>query len=516
MARKLLDQLQPKWHPFNLPPFDNLTHTPNRKLANEVAHENNGTILFNPSVTSNDSLSQNFRVFTDSNVKCADPGYRKYPLIAEHAEATTVHTAGSCLEDGYEDAQAGSGVWFGPEDLRNTALKIPGPSQSKQIGQLVAVLYAIRKTPPFAPLHITTSSKYIISCFTQKLTNWEECGWIKVPNKEFIRPIVSQLRARGAITTFAKAVNPAELENANLLAKQGTHKLLNDDLDLTLNQKFNLTGAQLSMLSQAVAYKGIQERTQPTPRLSTVINLDTTRHAVQRITGHLPTDAAIWYSIRSKDITRTIRVFLWKLLHKAHRCGDYWLQIPDFEHRSKCHECGVEDSMTHILTECSAPGQREVWSMTKDVWEAKHSIWPAINNLGTIIGCGLAKFTSKTGRRKFGAERLYRILMTESAHLIWKIRCERVFGKNDRRQGYTTQELKNRWLSVINKRLALDQAMTDRKYATKAISTKVVLCTWSGVLQNESSLPQNWINYSGVLVGIRPPEQSWWQRPNPP
>ena len=80
MARKLLDQLQPKWHPFNLPHLDNLTHTPNRRLANEAAHKNNGTILFNPSVTSNDSLSQNFHVFTDSNAK--------YSLIEEHAKAT--------------------------------------------------------------------------------------------------------------------------------------------------------------------------------------------------------------------------------------------------------------------------------------------------------------------------------------------------------------------------------------------------------------------------------------------
>jgi hypothetical protein len=58
-----------------------------------------------------------------------------------------------------------------------------------------------------------------------------------------------------------------------------------------------------------------------------VINLDITRHAVKRLTGHLPTDAAIWHSIRSKDITRMIQVFLWKVLHKTQKCGDYWLKI---------------------------------------------------------------------------------------------------------------------------------------------------------------------------------------------
>jgi hypothetical protein len=70
-----------------------------------------------------------------------------------------------------------------------------------------------------------------------------------------------------------------------------------------------------------MTYQGIRERMQITSRRSTIITLDITRHAVKRITGHLPTDATIWHSIRSKDITRTIRVFLWKLIHGTHKCG---------------------------------------------------------------------------------------------------------------------------------------------------------------------------------------------------
>ena len=106
--------------------------------------------------------------------------------------------------------------------------------------------------------------------------------------------------------------------------------------------------------------------------------------------------------------------------------------------------------------------------------------------------------------------------MTESAHLIWKIRCECVLERNNREQWHTAQEIKNRWLSTINKRLLLDQAMTNKSYESKAVSAKTMLCTWSGTLQNESFLPENWINYAGVLVGIRPPEQMWWQWPKPP
>ena len=53
--------------------------------------------------------------------------------------------------------------------------------------------------------------------------------------------------------------------------------------------------------------------------------------------------------------------------------------------------------------------------------------------------------------------------------------------------------------------------MTNKRYETKAISTKIVLSAWSGTLQNELSLPENWINCSGVLVGIKPSEWPWWQ-----
>jgi hypothetical protein len=85
--------------------------------------------------------------------------------------------------------------------------------------------------------------------------------------------------------------------------------MAHDILNWKPAHKFNLSGAQLSVMSQTVTYQSIQEGTQPTQRKHTVINLNITRYAVKMVTGHLPTDATIWHSIRSKDITRTIRVF---------------------------------------------------------------------------------------------------------------------------------------------------------------------------------------------------------------
>jgi hypothetical protein len=71
-----------------------------------------------------------FMSSTEHDAKCVDPGYRKHRLVEEHVEETTVHTAGSCLDDGFDNIQAGGGVRFGLGDPRNVALKIPGLGQS--------------------------------------------------------------------------------------------------------------------------------------------------------------------------------------------------------------------------------------------------------------------------------------------------------------------------------------------------------------------------------------------------
>ncbi|KAJ7352012.1 hypothetical protein DFH08DRAFT_693556, partial [Mycena albidolilacea] len=117
--------------------------------------------------------------------------------------------------------------------------------------------------------------------------------------------------------------------------------------------------------------------------------------------------------------------------------------------------------------------------------------------IGTIISAGLATFKNDEGKAKPGEARLYRILMAESAHLIWKIRCDRVMQKNGAHP--TEIEVHNKWVLAMNNRLKLDCQMTDdRKYEKKAVPVKTVLRTWTGVLQDENKLPTNWTGEAGV------------------
>jgi len=89
----------------------------------------------------------------------------------------------------------------------------------------------------------------------------------------------------------------------------------------------------------------------------------------------------------------------------------------------KEESCRVEDSMEHILTECDVPGQGLIWNLTKALWLKKQGSWPNRLNMGNIIGCSLIEVKSQDGEHQTGAERLYRIIMSEAAYLIWKIRC---------------------------------------------------------------------------------------------
>ncbi len=64
----------------------------------------------------------------------------------------------------------------------------------------------------------------------------------------------------------------------------------------------------------------------------------------------------------------------------------------------------------------------------------------------------------------------------------------------------------------------LDRIATKpRKFGPKAASQKIVLRTWSGVLKEESSLLEDWIDQKGVLVGmesIQKRPQGWQQIPH--
>ena len=118
-------------------------------------------------------------------------------------------------------------------------------------------------------------------------------------------------------------------------------------------------------------------------------------------------------------------------------------------------------------------------------------------SLGIILGCSstekndLPKPNSEDNRETrtgAGAARLLQILLTELAHLIWVLRCERVIQEKT----HTASGIKTRWFNNINKRLTKDRIIATVIKQDKA-SIHKVKATWESVLEKTWALPIDWI-----------------------
>jgi hypothetical protein len=230
------------------------------------------------------------------------------------------------------------------------------------------------------------------------------------------------------------------------------------------------------------------------------------RHAVKEVNGIFPSERDVWRSIRDSDIPTEKRGFIYKNIHDAYRIGDYWDRMENHQHKARCFLCGGIENMEHILTECeNSKVSKTIWEEAKKLWNIQEESWPVIT-LGLIIGCNLVKIKGRRGKYSPGRSRLFTIIVTEAAHLIWKMRCERVYNNDeDPDREPEEREIRNRWYKTINKRLRYDCLRTNKmRYGRKATPEYIVNKTWKGFLQDEETLPENWMRRTGVLVGSTP------------
>jgi len=121
-------------------------------------------------------------------------------LIAPPPTQLTVYTDGSCLQNGTDNTRSGGGVWFTDDHPLNRAIRVPGHDQSNQVGELAAVVVALKSTPQNADLTIVTDSQYVITCLTNALPQWEDSGWPRVPNAPWIKAAAYAMRRQSAPT----------------------------------------------------------------------------------------------------------------------------------------------------------------------------------------------------------------------------------------------------------------------------------------------------------------------------
>ncbi|KAG2082148.1 hypothetical protein BD769DRAFT_1376598 [Suillus cothurnatus] len=220
--------------------------------------------------------------------------------------------------------------------------------------------------------------------------------------------------------------------------------------------------------------------------------LDISRFTIQTISSSLETDAAIWWSCRSKDISKNVQAFIYKTLNAAYRIGDFWVQIPMYKHRATCSLCpGETKTMEHILIQCSGPTCQIIWKLAEKLWPSTHRNWPT-PNIGIILSCGLISIPNtqqannaphhRDTALKKGASRLLKILISESAHLIWTLRCERVIQETSHLEG----NIKKRWINIIDCRLQLDRAIASKTRWDRKMTIRVKN-TWSDIIHDTAN-----------------------------
>ncbi|KAF8180507.1 ribonuclease H-like domain-containing protein [Mycena galopus ATCC 62051] len=417
--------------------------------------------------------------------------------------AVEVWTDGSAIDNASDDIKAGAGVYFGQNNPMNMAIRVPdnlGPSN--QVGEILAIKEAVEIAPLDAPLKIYSDSKYAIDGLTRNLNKWEDDGFLTVQNGDLFELTVAKIRERRAQTELEWVKGHSGVpgnEAADLLAGEGSRKEEPDERNTDALRSLTLPGAKLSKITQASAYQMIRKTEMETPaihallgRKATKKNIKLAKEAAADING-APPARKIWKSIRDKEISRNIWFFMWMLIHDGYKVGHFWDHIPEHRWKGYCTNCETSETMEYILTECNEPGQKEIWDLASEMWRKKVN-----KDMRPTVAQIMACTATKVGN--LGEKRLYKILITESAHLIWKLRNERRIQQKD---AASFPEIKNRWLRAINGRLAIDCAMTDKyKWGRKAVTISLVKSTWKRTLKDEHTLPQDWCRSSASRLCI--------------
>ncbi|KAL1945502.1 hypothetical protein VTO73DRAFT_2353 [Trametes versicolor] len=503
-ALKAVEQLEEKWRPTDSLSEDGLSLTRRRVEMNRVAAERGDALLFDPSVSQGAPVGHAFRVFAKDRMGGSVAARRAPRPFQVADEMIEVFTDGSCSQNGAANAAAGAGAWFGEDDPRNTAARVPGPLQSNQTGEVYAVVLAAAGTPPFVEMTINTDSKYLYNGLTRDLPHWEDRGWIGVANKDLLCEVAVRLRSRSARTWIKWVKGHAGTrgnEEADRLAACGADMPAVSDASSQISRpEFLVQGARLSALTQRLAYKGIVSWKPRKERARTQRNIGMIQAALCDDYKLFPTERHIWLCVWNRTISRRASSFFWKAIHGAYKIGTYWDNIPGYEQRALCCHCGTPEDMDHILLECDAPGRRELWELADTLLRRKGVVLPP-PCYGAVLGAPALSLEGLRGEPAPAADRAVRIVLVETLHLIWKVRCERVIEREgDPERLHSLRELQNKWYAVINGRLSLDVALTKKKWGRRKIGRLEVLRTWAGMLQDEESLPEDWIDESGVLL----------------
>ena len=219
LAAELLKKIYPKWNPTKERAQPATDHEEGR------APEEEGETFRRDNET--DKLKDAITIFGETMSEPTEITRTAPKREGNIPQETTVYTDGACINNGNENARAGSGVWYEDNDPRNLSIRVAGKVQSNQTGELVAVLLAVRNHPPDEDLRIISDSRYVIDGLTKNVEKWEKRDWLNVQHKDIFKSITAWVRWRSGKTTlqWTKGHNGTKgNEEADKLAGEGAMK----------------------------------------------------------------------------------------------------------------------------------------------------------------------------------------------------------------------------------------------------------------------------------------------------
>jgi len=328
LAATLMDRILPEWDPRH----DNGPNGEPQLLEHSL--EEGEIIVSKPTQTT--SLKDTITIFNETRPTPPTPTPTQPTNTRETTQTRdtiTVYTDGACINNGLENATAGSGVWYGDNNRRNSSTRVTHENQTNQTGELTAILIALKDNPPESNLRIISDSKYAIDGLTKHAKEWESHNWMGNQNGDLFKSITAWIRSRNGLTTLKWIKGHDRIkgnEEADKLAGEGARKELTRCAD-SLHSPPNLTasGATLAEMEQRDLYKYISEK-RHIPLRSRAERIVGRIQACTKATFDSPPKAkAVWLATKHKDLTRKTRDFLWKSTQHAYKIGEYWTNIPN-------------------------------------------------------------------------------------------------------------------------------------------------------------------------------------------
>lgn len=164
------------------------------------------------------------------------------------------------------------------------------------------------------PITIHTISTYLAKVLVSARNLYENNSLN--PNYQFIKSVIARLQERtGRISFKTVEHNPVQCPRN----QQSILTTVDTDTDLV----FMSPGMLLKCGSQCLFTKVVKSLNNSSYRKGTMTNLDRIRCCISDEFGFMPSDKATWTSIRSANIHRLSRNFLWKCIHNIFRVGSF-------------------------------------------------------------------------------------------------------------------------------------------------------------------------------------------------